>query len=66
MTDLEKEMMGIQDEPGNEDTSIKIRVYINMDEDDDGDKGINLTTLFKLGPKDMPYNVDVSIHFTIH
>jgi len=29
-----------------------------MDEDDDGSKGINLLSLFKLGPKDMPYDID--------
>jgi len=31
-----------------------------MDEDDDGDKGINLHTLFNLQPNDMPYHIDVS------
>ena len=60
MTALEKEMMGIEDNGPQNDTAFKIRVFINMDEDDDGDKGINLHSLFKLQQNDMPYHIDVS------
>ena len=42
MTALEKEMMGIDDSGPQTDTAFQIRVFINMDEDDDGSKGINL------------------------
>ena len=39
---LEKELMGIEDNGVQNDTSFKVHVFINMDEDDDGDKGIDL------------------------
>ena len=62
MTDLEKEMMGIGNEEGvKQDTGYKVKVFINIDEDDEGDKEINLKSLFKLGPKDMPYNVEIKL-----
>ena len=60
MTDLEQEMMGIDGEDGIEQASFQKKVFINMDEDDEGGKGINLSSLFKLEGGALPYNIDVS------
>jgi len=63
MTRLEMEMMGENVDPTGlgQPTGITLRVFINMDEDDDGDKGIDLKSLFKLAPGDLPFNIDVKI-----
>ena len=63
MTRLEMEMMGEDVDPTGlgQPAGITLRVFINMDEDDDGDKGIDLKSLFKLAPSDLPFHVDVSI-----
>jgi len=42
------------------DTTIKIRVFICMDEDDDNKHGVDLNDLFKRIDTSMPYYVDVS------
>ena len=55
---LEKELLGIEDSGPQNDTSFKVTVFINMDEDDDGDKNVN--TIFKIGGGEKPYNIDVS------
>ena len=62
MTALELEMGGMDGDPTGlgKETGIKIRVFINMDEDDDGDKNINLKSLFNVDPTDKPYNIEVS------
>ena len=64
MTRLEMEMMGEDVDPTGlgQPTGITLRVFINMDEDDDGDKGIDLNSLFKLAPGDLPFHVDVSMY----
>jgi hypothetical protein len=43
-----------------QDTKIKIRVFINMDEDDKNDKEINLNDMFTRTDLKMPFFVDVS------
>ena len=65
MTRLEMEMMGENVDPTGlgQPTGITLRVFINMDEDDDGDKGIDLKSLFKLAPSDLPFHIDVSYYF---
>ena len=62
MTALEMEMqMQNQDATGlNQKAGIKIRVFINMDEDDPNERHIDLKRLFKLKPDDLPQHVDVS------
>ena len=59
---LEMEMqMQNQDATGlNQKAGIKIRVFINMDEDDPNERHIDLKRLFKLKPDDLPQHVDVS------
>lgn len=59
---LEMEMqMQNQDATGlNQKAGIKIRVFINMDEDDPNERHIDLKGLFKLKPGDQPQHVDVS------
>lgn len=39
---------------------IKVRVFINMDEDDDGKKGIKPNDIFKRENLNIPFYVDVS------
>ena len=39
---LERELLGMEDPGPQAETGFKVTVYINMDEDDDGDKGIDL------------------------
>jgi hypothetical protein len=43
-----------------QDTKIKIRVFINMDEDDKNEKEINLNDMFNRTDLKMPFFVDVS------
>lgn len=42
------------------DTKIKVRMYINMDEDDNNEKGVNINDQFKRSDMDKPFFVDVS------
>ena len=42
------------------DTKIKIRVFINMDEDDNNQKNIDLNHIFKRTDLEKPFYVDVS------
>ena len=57
---LDKELMGIEDNSAQKE-SFKVKVFINMDEDDEGGKGIDLKSIFKLESTDIPYNIDVSL-----
>ena len=43
-----------------QDAKIKIRVFINLDEDDKNDKEINLNEMFNRTDLKMPFFVDVS------
>ena len=43
-----------------QDSNIKIRVFINLDEDDKNDKKINLNDMFSRTDLKMPFFVDVS------
>lgn len=40
---------------------MKIRVFINFDEDDDNDHAIDLNDLFKRVDETMPYYVDIQL-----
>jgi hypothetical protein len=63
LTAMEMEMMkGNIDSDAIQDTKIKIRVFINMDEDDDNELGIDLNNLFQRNDQDKPFYVDVSIN----
>lgn len=58
---LEKELLGIEDNGPSNDTFFKVKVFINMDEDDDRSKQIDLKQLFNLNSSDQPFNLSVSI-----
>ena len=40
--------------------TLKVRVFINMDEDDDGSKGIKPNDIFERENTNIPFYVDVS------
>lgn len=52
--------MGLEGDEEAKDSKIKIRVFINFDEDDDNKYDINLNELFKREDLTLPYYVDVS------
>lgn len=52
--------MGLEGDEEAKDSKIKIRVFINFDEDDDNKYNIDLNDLFKRVDKTLPYYVDVS------
>ena len=45
---------------GNKTDKFSVRVFINMDEDDDGSKGIKPNDIFERENTNIPYYVDVS------
>ena len=57
---------GLGGEQKAKDSKIKIKVFINMDEDDDNKHGLDLNDLFKREDTAMPFYVDVSSIFIIH
>ena len=40
-----------------------MRVFVNMDEDDDGSKGINPNDIFKRENEKLPFFIDVSFTY---
>ena len=66
LDEMEKELMAATGEDSNlAPKLIKVRVFINMDEDDEDDesKGVDLGTLFLREDEDLPFYTDVS-HIT--
>ena len=57
---------GLGGEQKAKDSKIKIKVFINMDEDDDNKHGLDLNDLFKREDTTMPFYVDVSNLFVIN
>ena len=57
---------GLGGEQKAKDSKIKIKVFINMDEDDDNKHGLDLNDLFKREDTTMPFYVDVSSLFVIN
>lgn len=57
---------GLGGEQKAKDSKIKIKVFINMDEDDDNKHGLDLNDLFKREDTTMPFYVDVSSLFIIN
>lgn len=65
MTALEMEMGAMEGE-GNQtgmgkDKGITVKIFINFDEDDQNEKGLNLKSMFGVPADEKPYNLDVSI-----
>jgi hypothetical protein len=52
---------GLGGEQKAKDSKIKIKVFINMDEDDDNKHGLDLNDLFKREDTAMPFYVDIQI-----
>ena len=52
--------LGLVDDEEAKESKIKIRVFINFDEDDDNKYNIDLNDLFKREDTTLPYYVDVS------
>jgi len=52
---------GLGGEQKAKDSKIKIKVFINMDEDDDNKHGLDLNDLFKREDTTMPFYVDIQI-----
>ena len=62
LDELEKEMFGANGQDSKlAPKLIKVRVFINMDEDDEDDecKGVDLDQLFLKKDKDLPFYIDV-------
>lgn len=53
--------LGLVDDEEAKESKIKIRVFINFDEDDDNKYNIDLNDLFKREDTTLPYYVDVQI-----
>ena len=52
--------LGLVDDEEAKETKIKVRVFINFDEDDDNKYNIDLNDLFKREDASLPFYVDVS------
>ena len=52
--------LGLVDDEEAKETKIKVRVFINFDEDDDNKYKIDLNDLFKREDASLPFYVDVS------
>lgn len=52
---------GLGGEQKAKDSKIKIKVFINMDEDDDNKHGLDLNDLFKREDTALPFYVDIQI-----
>ena len=59
MTDLELVMANEENE-NEQDQPIKTTIYINIDEDDDNKKNVDLNEIFKNQGNDKPFSVEVS------
>lgn len=61
LTAMEMEIAGANpDGEPVQDSKVKIRVFINFDEDDKNDHGIDLNELFQRRDETKPYFIDVS------